>query len=341
MTEIRVQIDFIKNCLSQGRMAHAWLFTGGTLDALISAAKEVALLLKCENPPIKSANGYPLEYCNVCSNCVRIQNDNHPDVFWLRPESKMRLISVDAVRDLIKEAQMKPLEGGWKIAIIVGADRMHQSAANAFLKTLEEPPAQSVIILLSTEPHRLLETIVSRCQRIDFGEFESVDIEKYKEFLENFLTNLYESRNSILPRYKLLDLIVKKLEQIRKNIEEELTKQSTLKKYEGTEINSNVEEKIEKELKASVEAEYRRQRQELISAIQWLLRDIWLQTLNDNLSQLLTFPFFRDKTSKIAKRISQKEALENLNVIEETQKLLFTNVQESLIFETMLLRIKI
>lgn len=340
MADIQTRIAFIKNCLLQGRMPHAWLFTGGTLDTLVSAAKEVALLLKCENPPLRSDGGYPLEYCNVCSNCLRIQNDNHPDVFWLRPESKMRLISVDAVRNLIKETQMKPLEGGWKVAIIVAADRMHQSAANAFLKTLEEPPPQSVIILLSTEPHRLLETIVSRCQKIDFGEFEYVDVEKYKDFLDGFLNNLYNSRNSILPRYQLLDLIVKKLDQIRKNIEAELTKQSSLKKYEDTEINSGVEEKFEKELKASIEAEYRRQRQELISAIQWLLRDIWLQTLNENLSPLLTFPFFRDKTSKIAKRVSQKEALENLDVIEETQKLLFTNVQESLIFETMLLRIK-
>lgn len=341
MIDTSAHLEYIKNCIAQGRLAHAWLFTGGILDTLTSVAKEVALILKCENPPVKTADGKPLDKCNVCSNCQRIQNDNHPDVFWVRPESKMRLISVEAIRELIKEAQMKPLEGGWKIAIIVAADRMNQSAANAFLKTLEEPPKQSIIILLSTEPHRLLETIVSRCQRIDFGHFEVFNFEKYKGFLEEFLSHLSEMRGKVLPRYRLLDLIQKKLDEIRKNAESELTEQSTLKKYENVEINSDVEDRIEKELKAMVEAEYRRQRQELIASIQWLLRDVWLQTITNSSRKMLTFPEFGEKTLKIASRLSRQQALENLDLLEESQKLLLTNVQESLILETMLLRLNV
>src|SRR6185436_1663393 len=101
--------------------------------------------------------------------CRKIEGETHSDMHWVRPESKSRIVSVDQMRELMREIQLKPSEAEVKVAVIVAADRLNTQAANAFLKTLEEPPAKSVLILLSTEPQRLLETILSRCLRLNFG----------------------------------------------------------------------------------------------------------------------------------------------------------------------------
>jgi len=106
--------------------------------------------------------------CDACPNCRKIDHDTHADIHWARPESKSRIITVEQMRELMREIQLKPTEAGYKIAVIAAADRLNVQAANAFLKTLEEPPAKSVLILLTIEPQRILETILSRCLRLNF-----------------------------------------------------------------------------------------------------------------------------------------------------------------------------
>ena len=81
----------------------------------------------------------------------------------------MRVITVEQMRDLMQTVHLKPAQAALKVAVIVAADRLNVQAANAFLKTLEEPPADSTLILLSTEPQRMLETILSRCLRLNFA----------------------------------------------------------------------------------------------------------------------------------------------------------------------------
>jgi DNA polymerase-3 subunit delta' len=178
-------VKCFRNLLHSDRLPHSLLLYGGDIEKLEYAAKYLAKILNCEKPSIDENVETGVESCGSCSSCSRIQDETHPDVYWIRPESKLRQITVDSIRELIREIQLKPLEGKWKVAVIVAADRMHHNAANAFLKTLEEPPPRSLIILISTEPHRLLGTIVSRCQKIIINESDIPKIDQFKDFYKS------------------------------------------------------------------------------------------------------------------------------------------------------------
>ena len=126
--------------------------------------------------------------------------------------------------------------------------------------------------------------------------------------------------------------------QIKTDIEKNLAARSPLERYD--EVDPKLREKWEEELSAAIEAEYRRQRAELVAGLQWWLRDVWLQTLAAP-GDLLRFSELKQPGEAVAKRISPKDALENLQVLEHTQRLLHTNVQEALALEVGLLKLKL
>jgi DNA polymerase-3 subunit delta' len=260
----------------------------------------------------------------------------HADLRWVRPESKTRIITIAQVRELMREIQLKPAEGNYKVAVMVEADRMTLEAANAFLKTLEEPPPRSVLILLSTEPQRLPETIVSRCLRLNFGgEAFRPSADAPLDWLERFSRLAVEGR-SLLSRYQLLGLLARRLAEIRADVEKTLAARSPLNRFED--VDPDVIEKWEKELKAAIEAEYRRRRNGLLASIGWWLRDVWLSTL-DGAGARLVFPGLT-ATGELAKRLTTQAARENLDVLAETQRLLHTNAQEALVLEVGFLKLK-
>jgi len=239
------------------------------------------------------------------------------------------------VRELMREIQLKPTEAQFKVAVLSGADRLNVQAANAFLKTLEEPPAKSVMILLSTEPSRLLETILSRCLRVNFSGGARRDLTDAEAgWLEKFSLLAIEQK-TLLGRYHLADMLLQKLGEIRAQADELLGARSPLQKYDD--VEKSLREKWEEELTASVEAEYRRRRTDLMLLVQCWLRDVWLATLAAG-NELLNFPNLSG-TRALAKKISPHQALENLQIIEETQRLLHTNVQEALALEVGLLKL--
>jgi DNA polymerase-3 subunit delta' len=245
-------------------------------------------------------------------------------------------VTIDQTRELMREIQLKPAEAGYKIAVIGAADRLNAQAANAFLKTLEEPPPKSVLILLSTEPSRILETILSRCLRLNFsGEGRRTFTSQQTGWLTEFSTMAAGEQKSLLGRYRLLDVVLQKLGEIKAQVEEALTAKSPLQKYDDAE--KDLREKWETELTAGIEAEYRRQRAELLLLLQWWLRDVWLVTVKGG-SELLNFPEVPG-AEKIAGRISSKQALENLQTLEHAQRILHTNVQEALALEVGLLKL--
>jgi DNA polymerase-3 subunit delta' len=154
-------------------------------------------------------------------------------------------------------------------------------------------------------------------------------------------------QRSLLGRYRLMDVLLRKLNAVRENIEETLSARSPLEKYEDAE--ENLRDKWEKELKAAIEAEYRGQRADFLLALQWWLRDVWLHTLgvdqspesnalSPNSETLLVFPQMAG-TKRVAQRISPKAAMENLRIIEQLQRWLHTNVQEALALEVGLLKL--
>jgi DNA polymerase-3 subunit delta' len=339
-------VELLQRSLARGRLGHAYLFAGDQLEELETLARTLAKTLNCQNP-VKTG-GVATDCCDACLSCRNIDHDTHADVHWARPESKSRIITVEQTRELMREIQLKPTGAEYKVAIIAGADRLNVQAANAFLKTLEEPPGKSVLILLSTEPQRILETILSRCLRLNFfGEGVRPPDPAQREWLARFDALAAGDQKSLLARYRLLDVLLQKLGEIRERVDETLTARSPLQQHD--EVEKDLREKWEDELTAAIEAEYRRQRAEVLLLVQWWLRDVWLSTLRSSTAtkdgrtlaaggSLLRFPEISG-AGAVARRISPRQALENLQTLEQTQRLLHTNVQEALALEVSLLKL--
>lgn len=147
----------------RGRLAHAYLFVGPSGVGKKLFASELAKAMLCEHA------GGKLEACDQCASCTLVNAGTHPDVMMAaRPEEKNDL-PIETIRDLTEKLYLKSARGGYKIAIIDDADEFNDASANCFLKTLEEPPPKSLLILLATDPERQLSTIVSRCQVVRFA----------------------------------------------------------------------------------------------------------------------------------------------------------------------------
>jgi DNA polymerase-3 subunit delta' len=329
-------VQLLQRSLARGRLGHAYLFTGDQLAELESLARTLAKTLNCQHPV--KISGMATDCCDECLSCQKIAHENHADVHWARPESKSRVITIDQTRDLMQQIQLKPTEAQYKVAVIVGADRLNPQAANAFLKTLEEPPPKSVLILLSTEPSRILETILSRCLRLNFSAetAQALDAEQ-AYWLQQFSSAAAGEQKSLFGRYRLLDSLLQRLGAIRAQVDETLSARSPLEKYADAE--KDLREKWEDELTAAIEAEYRRRRAEVLLLLQWWLRDVWLHTLAAG-ETLLHLPQIAG-ADEIARRISPRQAQENLSVLEQTQRLLYTNVQEALALEVGLLKLQL
>lgn len=329
-------VQLLQRSLARGRLGHAYLFTGDQIGALENLARSLAKTLNCQQP-IKTA-GVATDCCDACLSCKKIADENHADVHWARPESKSRVITIDQTRELMREIQLKPTEAEFKVAVIAGADRLNSQAANAFLKTLEEPPPKSVLILLSTEPSRILETILSRCLRLNFSAETARALEPEQAvWLQQFSSAAASGQKSLFGRYRLLDSLLQRLGAIRAQTEEVLAARSPLEKYGDAE--RDLRDRWEDELTAAVEAEYRRRRAEVLLLLQWWLRDVWLLTLAAG-EALLHLPQIAG-ADEVARRLTPRQARENLLVLEQTQRLLHTNVQEALALEVGLLKLQL
>lgn len=156
----------IHDAIAANRLTHALLLKGRNLEALVRMAHEVAGRIL--GTPVDKVEG-------------------HADFFLLRPTNKMRQINVVNTRELIRLIQHSPSQGSRKVALVMEVDRMNREAANAFLKTLEEPPDDTTIILVTVRPHAVLETILSRCLGFWFSEAETPLADPaWMEWLEQF-----------------------------------------------------------------------------------------------------------------------------------------------------------
>jgi DNA polymerase-3 subunit delta' len=327
----------LQRSLERGRLGHAYLFVGAVQEPLEHVAAALAGTLNCLQPVRRGPDGPAVDACGQCSCCRRIAGGNFPDVSWVRPESKTRIIGVDQIRELIHTMNLKPSEGRFKIGIIAGADRMPAAAANAFLKTLEEPPSGSVLLLLSTEPHRLLETILSRCLRLNVGGERTLDAAEI-EWLNGFAQKAQQEGGGLFGRYQLLETLTLRLGEMKEKIEERLTAASPLQRFDDA--DKSLREKWEEELAAAIEAEYRGQRSEMLGLLQRWLRDVWIHTL-PLAERDLQVPPLAEASATVARRLTPQKALENLQAIETLQRTLFTNVQEALACEVGFLRLRL
>ncbi|MDB5096992.1 MAG: polymerase subunit gamma and tau [Cyanobacteria bacterium RYN_339] len=149
----------LASAITQQRLGHAYLFTGPRGTGKTSVARILAKSINCKAGPTATP-------CDVCSSCLEITNGNNLDVVEIDAASNN---GVDNIRDLQDRVALAPVGGRYKIYIIDEVHMLSQGAFNALLKTLEEPPPNVIFVLATTDPHKVLPTIISRCQRFDFG----------------------------------------------------------------------------------------------------------------------------------------------------------------------------
>ena len=167
-------VKTLKNALASKKLAHAYLFAGPRGTGKTTMAKLLAKALNCDE-------GMGCQ-CNECKNCKAIIDGTHPDVIELDAASNN---GVDEIRELIDKVKYGTILGRYKVYIIDEVHMLSTGAFNALLKTLEEPPEHVIFILATTEPHKILPTILSRCQRYDFTKLSDEDIKnRLKEVLE-------------------------------------------------------------------------------------------------------------------------------------------------------------
>ena len=157
----------LKNAIAGGKLAHAYLFCGPRGVGKTTSARIFAKTINCLNP---TPTG---EACDACESCVAFNEGRSYNIHELDAASNN---SVDDIRELIEQVQIPPQVGRYKVFIIDEVHMLSQAAFNAFLKTLEEPPAHAIFILATTEKHKILPTILSRCQIYDFNRMEVPEI---------------------------------------------------------------------------------------------------------------------------------------------------------------------
>ena len=191
-------VEILKRAIEQDRLPHAMIFSGPAGVGKCTLALLVAQYLNCPSPEENGAcdtcsackriravidsryleceNSKEKGFCGSCSAC-KIRTMHHPDVHLIEPEKNT--ISISQVRDMIGEIAFQPAEARYRVVVLDPAEQMRPEAHNSLLKTLEEPPSRTVIILVTTNPYMLLETIRSRSRMLPFGEIPQNEMEQY------------------------------------------------------------------------------------------------------------------------------------------------------------------
>ncbi len=187
-------IQFLKRSLRNKRVSHSLLFIGPESVGKGLCALTLAKTLNCEREDL-------FDSCGTCLSCKKIDNRNHPDVKWIEPEGAGNVIKIEKIKSMRDSINLKPFEGRAKVFIIDRSHLLTEEAANSILKTLEEPPKDSFIILITNDVNRIFPTLRSRCQWVIFSSAGPEDLKRFLmdeynliETHAHFLSHLSEGR---------------------------------------------------------------------------------------------------------------------------------------------------
>ncbi len=202
----------LKRSLEEDKISHSYMFVGieGIGKQLI--AKAFAQMILCTNETEKG--------CNKCKSCIEFQSQNHPDFLYIEPDGNS--IKIEQIRYLQRKIQEKPIISNKKVYIINDADKMTQEAQNCLLKTLEEPPEYSTIILIGSNENAFLNTIKSRCMKLTFQPIASEEIKQYMKKtygMNNINENMLEAFQGSIGKAIALKDKKEEYENIEKMIE--------------------------------------------------------------------------------------------------------------------------
>lgn len=303
--------SFVKRAIECGRPAHGYLIAGPVRGAGMDLAVKILQLLFCRAEPL------PGRPCGACDACRRVAERTAADVHWIFPEKKTRVISAEQIRDrLLAQIAQTSLAGGWKAGVLAGADRLNDSSANAFLKTLEEPPDKTLFLLLTDAPHAILPTILSRCQRIDLTAERGLAEPWKSRVLEtlagpHFRSPLERMASAAALTAVLADL---KAEAERRVKEESAREAAALNEEDGV-------------FDAKVSARYREMREELFLAVTDWFRDLLILRAGGDDAPVVNRPFLALLRER-AGRLTLDQALANLTALDECAARLERNLPE-------------
>ena len=318
----------LTNALQNGSVSHSYLFYGPDSVGKKKLAIALAKALNCKGVD-------PLDACNECESCLKIERRIHPDFFYLEPikstpASREAVIKVEVIRELQKKLAFMPYEGKKKVVVIDSVDLMNLQAMNSFLKTLEEPPSSTLLLLISANPNKLLPTLLSRCQGIQFHRLSSQDIrsiiqsqsrEEGETLTESEIDfRVHRSQGSV---NIALAEDIEKTEHLREQLLEVLEKVS----FDRMDIIFNF---------AKVWAKQTEEIQTVLNEFLGLIRDLALYRSGCSQSDIQNMDL-SVRMIPIAKAQSLKTWIDRFNAVHNTQLALSGNANTQLFLENMLI----
>jgi len=309
----------LKSSMERGRVSHAYLFHGMRGVGKKTTAETFARALNCREEGFDS--------CDRCSSCVKMDHGNHPDFILIEPEGFF--IKIETVRTLQAQIKFRPFEGEKRVFVIVDAERMNGPAANALLKTLEEPTASNILILISSRPHDLPRTVVSRCQKLRFNPLD-------RDVIAAFL----------IDRYSLDEAVARLIAassggSIGRALE---MKEDSYLSFKNEVIERISDSKASKDPLAFLSfvdflGDDRKKILEKLDIMRSWYRDILVYKETDTVDGLIHRDIV-DRTRKGSREMSGADILQNIGVIKEAYGAIERNANRQLTLEAMMFKLR-